>query len=79
MLAIPAGAVGIFAKNNENPLEYRSTIVTNNLFDVTVIDDTLANVVPRNVTTHQVPNYLGAILSQDRTEVIWLNDSKPLP
>ena len=26
-----------------------------------------------------LPNYLGAILTEDRSNVLWVNNSKPLP
>lgn len=33
----------------------------------------------RAVITHETPVYLGGILSQDKTEVLWENTTKPLP
>lgn len=78
-LYLPSGAVGIYANDNNDPLAFSDASVPSQVFDISVMDDEHMSLIPREVTSHNRPNYLGAIVSADRTEVLWLNDTRPLP
>lgn len=75
---IPNDAVAVPSGHNDAPLENR------------IIDDPsfFAVITARNESsiTFKSPNavahsqlYLGGILTNDREEVLWVNDSQPLP
>lgn len=76
---IPNDAVGIYANNNDAPLQYRYS--TN--------PDAIYRIVNRTATTLEFAadapsethgaNYIGAIVSPTRETIYWINDSKPLP
>lgn len=76
---LPDDAIGILADDNDNPLGYRYTTSAFNLFDVNVVNDNFTRLVVRGSSSHQLPTYLGAILSSDRSRIYWINDTKPLP
>lgn len=76
---IPSNAIGILSTDNNNPLQHRDSVS-----DVIVIP--LANQTERSLEFEQElehtltqSSYLGAILSNDRQEVYWVNESRPLP
>lgn len=76
---IPAGALGLLARDNDNPLEYLSDPRGWRLFDMTEKTDSRIVMVPEVDDTHAAPTYLGAIVSHDFSEVYWVNNTKPLP
>lgn len=78
-MSIPNDAVGIYSANNEMPLQYRDTDVERLLFDITIVSDTELIATQRSTESHNANNYLGGIVSGDRSTIIWLNDTKPLP
>lgn len=76
---VPNNAVGILATNNDNPLEYKDQVFEGWLFK---LDERTKNTMVLSQVRpgpHDFPSYLGAILSPDRTEVYWVNNSRPLP
>lgn len=77
--AIPANAVGVLASTDDDPLAFRESQEVRQTFDIIVESDSELRCVPRTKYTHAVAIYLGAILSDDRTEVVWVNETRPLP
>lgn len=77
--AIPGDAIAVWAISNDAPLAYRDTQETAQTFDVVVNSDNELTCIPRAVYVHTVPVYVGAILSADRSEVLWVNETRPLP
>lgn len=75
---IPDDAVAVPAVKNDEPLEYRDTIVAAN---VMTIESRSANeiVFTTAVAVQHGQTYLGGILSSDRQTVYWVNNTKPLP
>lgn len=78
-VAIPSDAVAVWAISNDAPLAYRDSQEIVQTFDVVVNSDNKLTCIPRAVYTHTVPLYVGAILSADRSEVLWVNETRPLP
>lgn len=78
-LNIPEDALGIFASDNNNPLQYIDTDVNEWLFELSIIDDTQLTATCIHPNIHTGSNYLGAIVSADRQTVYWINNTNPLP
>lgn len=76
---VPADSVGLYATNNDRPLENIDTQLAARLFRVVVEDDENMVVTNNQPGTHSAPSYLGGIVSADRQNVLWVNDTKPLP
>lgn len=77
--AIPDDAVAVWAIDNNNPLAYRNTTENVQTFHIEVIDDNTLVCIPDAQYTHSVAVYIGAILTADRSEVLWVNNTQPLP
>lgn len=77
--SIPGDAVGIFAGNNDNPLEKRTTTSAANLYDIVEKTDVRMRLVCRNPTKNHAENYLGGIVSLGGEIVYWTNETRPLP
>lgn len=77
-LSIPQDAVGLFAYQNDKPLQFIDAVQDTYLLDVNVISDTEMEVTGRIETFHYA-NYLGGIVSNDRQIVFWTNNSMPIP
>lgn len=76
---IPEDAIGIFAYKNDDPLEMRYTTQDDLIYDMEVESDNAARFVCRQTSSYHSPNYLGAIVSADRSAIYWVNRTKPLP
>lgn len=78
-LDLPDNAVGVMSTNNDNPLMLRDNHGVNNNYRI--VSKTREELVMEQIQmgTHDTPNYLGGILSEDRTTVYWVNETKPLP
>lgn len=76
---IPGDAVGILALNNDDPLQRRES--QDRWAYMPLVSKTENTLVFRFEEQHQfsVPNYLGGIVSADRSEVYWINETRPLP
>lgn len=48
------------------------------LLDIEIVSDNIM-VVTARVESNRSANYLGGIVTKDRHQIIWQNDSKPLP
>ena len=75
---IPANAVGVYANDNNKPLEFSDVETASLLFNIEVLSDTRLKATPGEAASHVKANYLGAILSNDRQEVLWVNETRPL-
>lgn len=78
--SLPEGAVGTLAFNNASPLSYRSTTNASRVFRVEVLDDARARALVSDWREHEYPGafYLGCIVSSDREQLYWVNNSSPL-
>lgn len=77
---IPDDALGILATDNNNPLERLNTDVRDYLFNITSKNNELLSLHQSYDTApHTVNSYLGAIVSNDRSEIYWVNRTNPLP
>ena len=75
---IPEDALGILARSNDDPLEFRYLNNSSDLYSITSKSSTEMILVQQNTAQHSVDTYLGAIVSNDRNVVYWVNNSKPL-
>lgn len=76
-LGVPRSALAVEAIDNERPLQYRYDNRPIVLFDLEIISDSLMRVTAR-INAARSTNYLGCILTKDRSIVIWENNTKPL-
>lgn len=76
---LPPDAVGVLSISNETPLMMRYT--NNNEWMYRISSVSSNRLVMSQVVegSHQDNNYLGAILTNDRSEILWINDSHPIP
>jgi hypothetical protein len=58
---------------------YINTDADDWLFDITNKSNREMALRQRNEYTHSSPSYLGAIVSQDRQTIYWVNRTKPIP
>lgn len=76
---IPANALGILAAANDDPLHYRNTSTNIYLFDLVQKSNTHMRFRLREAHTFPSGRFLGGIVSSDRSEVYWVNDTAPIP
>lgn len=76
---IQDGSIGIYATSNDDPLAKRYSMNNNDLFDIVNKSDTTMRVEARVQQSHSSNNFLGALVSQDREIVYWVNNTRPLP
>lgn len=76
---IPDDAVGIFANDNDKPLQYAYVLGNYYEFQIEGRTDETLTLEPIIQSSHASANYLGCIISADRQKVYWVNDTKPLP
>lgn len=76
---IPSDAVGIYANDNNDPLEHRYSTNSSALFDIVEKTSTTMRVVCREPLDTHSSNFLGGIVSLDRSAVYWINETRPLP
>lgn len=75
---IPSDAIGIMAVSNERPLAYRYDNTAYHLFNIVEKSDSSMRLSTRQTTILTRNNYLGAIVSNDRKTVYWVNRTNPL-
>lgn len=73
---LPADAVAVPMSNNDNPLQYRTVSAAMTIVERTDNEITFA---VANEGQHSTAFSIGAILSNDREEVYWINTNRPLP
>lgn len=76
---IPADAVGIYATDNEDPLQYLHSQQPWRRFTIAEQSDMRMTLRHEQESVLTAPVYLGAIVSRDGENVYWTNTSKPLP
>lgn len=76
---MPADVVGILSFDNAYPLQNIETDIDYRLYDINIVDDEHATAVVRRLIPHTSPNYLGGIVSADRSFIYWENTTRPLP
>lgn len=76
---IPSDAVGLYARYNDNPLEFRYSLSPSLLYSITEKTNEAMSLESNNSETTHGKNYLGAIVSNDRSTIYWVNNTKPLP
>lgn len=74
--SLPSGAVGIIATYNDDPLHYVNG-GANFEISLSIVSDTEISALHN--TTMNNPSYFGAIVSNDRQTIFWVNTSRPLP
>lgn len=73
-------ALGLISYNNDEPLTYLNDTNNTHLFNIEVVSDNELIASWRGTSAElPVASYLGAIVSNDRTEVLWVNNTSPLP
>lgn len=78
-LDIPLDAKGILAYDNEQPLQHISSDDPIRLFSVRYKTNYQIILSPDVLIVHNANTYLGAIVSNDRQTIYWVNNSNPLP
>ena len=76
---IPDDAIGIKAYSNDNPLQFKDQTNTQYLYDIVGRTSRRMVLVMESPTVSGVSCYLGAIVSNDRQTVYWVNETRPLP
>ncbi len=76
---IPVDAIGVLSSENENPLELRYTQSDYNTASIVSISEDEIELRFNGESSHLANVYLGAIVSQDREVVYWMNETSPLP
>lgn len=65
--------------NNDLPLQFVDSQNAGHLFNIVVNSNETATAVHQSGATPSLANFLGAIVSADRSVIYWINESKPLP
>ena len=76
---LPDDCVGVMALINNRPLEYRNVETNTAKYRIVERGDDYVRLSQIESSTHTKNNYLGGILSNDRTIVYWVNNTQPLP
>ena len=76
---IPAGAIGVYASRNNQPMQHRYDREDYHIWNITEQAPERLVLTPKVV--YQLSNniYLGGILSYDGETIYWQNDTSPLP
>lgn len=76
---VPDNAIGVYSSSNAFPQAHVDTQFDADIFDIIEKSDNrmvLRARVPRNADYNQ---YLGCVLSSDRSIIYWTNTTSPLP
>lgn len=76
---IPADAVGVMSRLNDEPLENLNSSVRAFLYRIDASTKKEMTLVQESEQALSANTYLGAIVSNDRQTVYWVNETKPLP
>lgn len=76
--ALPSEAVAVPMTSNDDPLHYRNTGTLATVMTMTRISNTQVQFRASAEGGHPESS-IGAILSHDRSEVFWVNNTNPLP
>ena len=75
---LPVDAIAVPMIKNDWPLELRYNTSAANVMTMTRMSDTEVIFQARDEREHN-PASIGAILSNDREKIYWINDTRPLP
>jgi hypothetical protein len=75
---LPADAVAVPMIANDNPLQYRNIADASNMMQMTRLSDTEV-IFAATATAEHLTGSIGAILSNDRVTIYWVNETNPLP
>lgn len=73
------GYVGVVSYENNRPEMYIDSLTDGHTFSIQVLSDRSANLVHKESTTPTLPSYLGMIVNPTTLEVLWVNNTRPLP
>lgn len=76
---IPDDAVFVGSNVNADPLSYRNTQDPRDYGTIVERNSTSITFIAQQSDVASTAWYLGAILSADRSEVFWVNNTRPLP
>lgn len=76
---MPEGAVAFLSNVNSNPTMNVGSTNRAVIMDISVLSEHTAKAVARQVVTHSTPYYIGALATEDGSEVFWVNNTRPLP
>lgn len=71
--------IGLYASENDNPLGYLNATREDLIFRVDEKSNNRMILKSRSPLSHRVASYLGCIVSADRSQIIWENNTQPLP
>lgn len=75
---MPKSAIGVSSLYNDRPMANRYDKRDISLLDLEIVSDNIIIATAR-VESYHSTNYLGGIVTKDRNQIIWENDSAPLP
>ena len=71
--------LAVTARSNDDPLEYKDRAIDNAIvIEAQVLSDTQI-VVNGVIHDYGTPRYIGALVSEDRSVVYWVNETAPIP
>lgn len=76
---IPNNAIGLYANDNDKPLLFRYSLADNTIYKISRKTNKLISFQAVAPSTTHGDNYLGAIVSEDRNIIYWINNTKPIP
>lgn len=76
---LPVGAIGVMSNNNDNPEMYAGTAHASQDCEILSIQGSRVVFGQDSSHNHSTKSYLGCIVSADRSQILWTNNSKPLP
>ena len=78
MSLIPQDAVAVYSRDNEDPLMWRYRTESGLFAPISIVNDEELDIVAE-YSVISLTIYVGAIVSNDRSIVYWVNNSRPLP
>lgn len=76
---IPDDAIGVYANNNNDPSSFVDRDDDSFFFDIVSKSSTFMVLQAKAAVEHAANNYLGTIVSADKSTVYWVNETRPLP
>lgn len=76
--ALPENAIAVPMINNSEPLQFRYNELGYNVMTMNRMSNTEVQFESTTIADHS-PKSIGAILSQDRETIYWVNTTNPLP
>ena len=76
---LPSNIVGVRSNDNNDPLVQRYSTADTQVYHVESKTDNELVLALSVVSMPQAPAYFGALLSNDRSTIYWLNETQPLP